>query len=841
MLRIRFAIGLLSAAIIAWQLVLIQILSVAHWHHFAYMVLSVAMLGFGASGTLLALFRKNFLTAWGFLIPFLMLLTSLAMASSVYMVENVVGGFDTWLLFIDNSEIVSLVLVYLLYTLPFLSGALAIGLILTRYAADIGRIYFFNMAGSGAGGLAGVLAMWFLFPEQLTSFFALLPLAAAYISASVRNRKRLAPLALLALLTAGAGLFNPPEITMSQYKSLSGTMNLPGAEVLIRESGPHGVITAVKTDASRYAPGVSLNYTGTIPVEPMVFVNGNWSGPVKDPAGIADDIFSHTTKQLPYLVRPAGNVLITSAGTGRHAFHAVANNANRVTAVEANPGLTDLASRISEDFYGAGILNHTNVHLVHQSNRAWLNRSEGGYSHIILPTLDAFGGTSGLYALQEQYDLTLEAFGQMWDLLLDDGVIAVTSWMDQPPRNTLRILATLAETAERNGISNAEAHIAAIRSWSTITFILSRAPLTEGSTDRIRAFCEQKQFDPALLPGMGDGDGKGYGNGDGDDNGDQNGDGDGIGDGDRNGPGYGDGDGIGDGDRKDPGDGERQRYNITDRSFFGYLDAIVRGDRSGFYDEYLFRIDPATDNRPFFSQFLKTENTGDLLTRYGRQTVPFIELGYLVLLLTGVQIFFAAVLFIILPLFRLGWRGSKKSWTLIYFGGIGTGFMFVEINLIQQFIHFFGQPVYATAAVLGILLISSGTGSYYSRHITRHRRGLEGLLIVLAVLVGLLQYIIPFIIGMSISLPGAVRVAAAVLIIAPVGFLMGVPFPGGIRRLSGSDSVQVPWAWGINGCFSVVSTVLAVWLALEWGYSTVLLTGALAYALAGAATLATSR
>lgn len=789
--RIRAAIGLLSAAIIAWQLVLIQILSVAHWHHFAYMVLSVAMLGFGASGTLLALFRKNFLTASGFLIPFLMLLTSLAMASSVYMVENVVGGFDTWLLFIDNSEIVSLFLVYLLYTIPFLTGALAIGLILTRYAADIGRIYFFNMAGSGAGGLAGVLAMWFLFPEQLTSFFALLPLVAAYLSASVRNRKRLAPMALLALLMAGAGLFNPPDITMSQYKSLSGTMNLPGAGVLTRESSPHGVITAVKTDASRYAPGVSLNYTGTIPVEPMVFVNGNWSGPVKDPAGIAGDIFSHTTKQLPYLVRPAGNVLITSAGTGRHAFHAVANQANRVTAVEANPGLTALASRVSVDFYGAGILDHTNVHLVHQSNRAWLNRSEGGYTHIILPTLDAFGGTSGLYALQEQYDLTLEAFGQMWDLLLDDGIIAVTSWMDQPPRNTLRILATLAETAERNGISETGKHIAAIRSWSTITFILSRAPLTGESADRIRAFCEQKQFDPALLPGV--------------------------------------------------GDDERQRHNLTDPSFFGYLDAIVKGDRSGLYDEYLFRIDPATDNRPFFSQFLKTGNIGDLLGRYGRQTVPFIELGYLVLLLTGVQIFFAAVLFIILPLFRLGWRGSRKSWTLIYFGGIGTGFMFVEINLIQQFIHFFGQPVYATAAVLGILLISSGTGSYYSRHITRHRRGLEGLLLVLALLVALLHIVLPFIIGISISLPGVVRVAAAVLIIAPVGFLMGVPFPGGIRLLSGSDSVQVPWAWGINGCFSVVSTVLAVWLALEWGYNTVLITGALAYALAGAATFATAR
>jgi hypothetical protein len=786
--RIRIAIGLLSAAVIAWQLALIQILSVAHWHHFAYMVLSVAMLGFGASGTLLALFRKNFLTASGFLIPLLMLLTSLAMASSVYLVENVVGGFDTWLLFIDNREIMSLFLVYLLYTLPFLTGALAIGLVLTRYAADIGRIYFFSMAGSGAGGLAGVIAMWFLFPEQLTAFFALLPLAAAYISASVRNRIRLAPVALLALFAAGAGLFSPPDITISQYKGLSGIMNLPGAQVLARESGPHGVITAVKTDASRYAPGVSLNYTGTIPVEPMIFVNGNWSGPVKDPAGITDDIFSHTTKQLPYLVRPAGNVLITSAGTGRHAFHAIANEADHITAVEANQGLTALASRVSVDFYGAGVFNHANVDLVHQSTRAWLNRSDGGYSHIILPTLDAFGGTSGLYALQEQYNLTLEAFARIWELLLDDGVIAVTSWMDQPPRNTLRILATFVETAEHNGISDVEAHIAAIRSWSTITFILSRAPLTGESTDRIRAFCEQNQFDPALLPGIGD------------------------------------------------GDGERQRYNKTDPSFFGYLDAIVKGDREGFYDEYLFRIEPPTDNRPFFSQFLKSGKSGDLLRLYGRQTVPFIELGYLVLLLTGVQIFFAAVLLIILPLFRLGWRGSRKSWTLIYFGGIGTGFMFMEINLIQQFIHYFGQPVYATAAVLGILLISSGTGSYYSKHITRHRHGLEGLLIVLALLVGLLQIVLPFVIGLSISLPGAARVAAAVLIIVPVGLLMGVPFPGGIRRLTGSDSVQVPWAWGINGCFSVVSTVLAVWLALEWGYSTVLLTGALAYALAGAAT-----
>ncbi len=260
--------------------------------------------------------------------------------------------------------------------------------------------------------------------------------------------------------------------------------------------------------------------------------------------------------------------------------------------------------------------------------------------------------------------------------------------------------------------------------------------------------------------------------------------------------------------------------------------AIVRPSFTVSTNEaYDFDIRPATDNRPYFSQFLRWRHLSSLLDQFGSQTVPFLEVGYLITGVTFIQILLAALLLIIIPLFRLGWRGTGKAWTISYFGGLGLGYLFVEIVLIQRFTLYLGHPIYATAAVLATLLICSGAGSLYSERLKPERRSIiRAAGFVTLLLLPYVVFLTPLL-NATIALPTITKVLVAFVLIAPPTFLMGMPFPVGLRFLSTRSDEQVPWAWGINGCFSVISTALAAILAVELGFVAVMLFAVAAYAL----------
>jgi hypothetical protein len=773
-MRVLWSIGLLSAAIIAFQLALMQQLSIVQWYHFAYMVISVALLGFGTAGTVLSIFRKRLLAHLSTWLYWLMMGAGISMALVTIIAQAPAIRFDSYLLFTDIKQAGLLLLTYLLFFIPFFLGALAIGLLFIPHADRIGKIYFANLLGSGIGGILALAGVDMLTPRQLTTAMAILPVLAAWLIAPPRF-----VIALAAIAIIGLTWLYPSPLVLSQYKDLSKTLLLPGAKITLEKNSPYGLIQTLTSPALRYAPGLSLTATRTGAVKEAAFVNGDWFGVVIQPD--TSFILNYTTFALPYVIAQRQDVLVLRAGTGVDILHARSRGAAHITAVEPNAAMLSLL----KNEWGANISTHA------LEPRTFLSTGNEEYDLITLPITGSFGGSAGLYALQEQFVLTREAFLEMWIRLHHDGAISVSAWMDYPLRNPLKLLATITDMLYNAGIEDPRQHIAAIRSWGTITFTVTRTPLQGKEIARIRQFCNDMQFDPAILPGL--------------------------------------------------KPAERAQYNqFEDTLFFHYIDRILSPDRNSFYKEYDFNIRPATDNQPYFSQFIKLSRLQKLAAFSGNRSLPFFELGYLLVVATFVQITILSFILIIVPLFRKGWKSAALPGILVYFSGIGIGYMFVEIVLIQRFILYFGTPVYAASAVITSLLTFSGIGSYISPYFKAAQKRLlpvigciVGLLLLYAfLLTPLLQY------TMHLALP--FKAVVVLLLIAPLAFLMGIPFPAGLSYVAQTEAAAVPWAWGVNGCLSVISTGLASIIAVELGFTWVMLLAAAAYSLVSLPLLFTS-
>jgi hypothetical protein len=264
-----------------------------------------------------------------------------------------------------------------------------------------------------------------------------------------------------------------------------------------------------------------------------------------------------------------------------------------------------------------------------------------------------------------------------------------------------------------------------------------------------------------------------------------------------------------------------------------YAKLVLSSDRQAFYDAYHHDVAPTTDNRPFF--FHTTKIKDQFHTAFGRSMLFGNGLSALMTLMAISAAF--VTLFVVGPLLLSSQelRGSQWPKWLGYFGMLGAGFMLIEVALLQRFVLLLGHPVYSLTVTLFSVLLGTGVGSLLSRRITDARLLQTVQLALLAVVaVAILAIIaLPPIISASISASHAARIGLAVLLITPAGVVMGMPLPAGIRLMTVNHSALVPWAWGMNGALSVIGATLAVFIAMNWGFSTTLLTGAAIYLMAG--------
>lgn len=778
------ALALLSCAVIGTQLVVMQLLSFLQWHHFAFMIISVALAGFGLSGTLLALSRDWFLRKAEGLAPLLMLACAATTAALPRLLQSDPVGFDSYRLFIERSQAGSLVLTYLVLLLPFLSGGLAIGLAFIREPQQIGTLYFWNLFGSASGTLLALVLMHWYGPERILPLLGLLPLSAGILVAA--SKRRIAPWGIVVAVGCALSAAYPPHLFPSEYKSLSRALTLPGAEVLLEQPGPQGILHAVRAPALRYAPGVSLRYAGPVPGGLALFVNGEPAGPLLHSLdSTSTGILDHTTLAAAYEVRPRNRVLVLQGGTGMLAAHALSRGAKHVTLVEPHSGIVNLMKRAFAERTDS-LYFHPSVTVVNDEPRTFLLTDTARYDLIILPTLDAFGGTSGAYAMQEQYGLTREAFIAMFRRLTPGGTISASSWMDEPPRNSLRLLATLAEVADFETGGGPEQYIISVRSWGMITYLLFRSPVTEEAVRLIRNFAARMDFDPAILPGI--------------------------------------------------TSVERTRHNsVSGPLFFASVDRILSSDRRSLYGEYDFDIAPVADDRPYFSQFLRGASLRRILDVFGVHTFPFLELGYCIVVLTAVQILVAALILVLLPVLRGCVRGPRTYWTLVHFSGIGLGFICVEIAFIQKCVLFLGHPVYAAAAALGGMLLGAGAGSALSGRMRGGRLTLAISTAAVAGVIGLAYLGLVPLLSLTATASSMQGLVVSSLLLAVAAVPLGLPFPLGLRSLASTNEALLPWAWGVNGSASVLGTAIATLVGVHSGFTAVLLLAVGAYLIAALA------
>lgn len=275
LIRSNIAIGLISVAIIAFQLTLMQILSYVQWYHFAYMIISIALLGFGAAGTFLTIFRKYLEQNYFWFFSLLSTFTAILIPTVIFVANSEAVRFDSLLIFQDFKQASRLIVIYFIFFLPFFTGALAIGLSFLKFANQIGKIYFSNLIGSGMGGIIALLLMQYILPEQQPLLIALIALAAGFVSFPNNAGILLKSIIHVSVALLMVLFFFPPKLKPSEYKDISKTLLLPKATVEYEKSSPYGFVQIVSSPVLRFAPGVSLSYQEPFPIRKAVFNDGN--------------------------------------------------------------------------------------------------------------------------------------------------------------------------------------------------------------------------------------------------------------------------------------------------------------------------------------------------------------------------------------------------------------------------------------------------------------------------------------------------------------------------------------------------------------------------------------
>lgn len=794
-----YSIALVSGAALAYEILLMRLFSIIQWHHFAYMIISLTLLGYGASGTFLALGWEKRWMRFRFAYPVHLMLFGLSAMLCYTIAQRI--PFNPQELLWDPGQWLNLLLVYLLLVLPFFFAANGIGLALAHNTEQIGRIYAADLVGAGLGSIGVVLLLFGVFPDTALRIIALLGIGAATLGClalRLKPRRWLVPL----ILAAGLPLLLPHSWTdpvISPYKGLSQTLRIPDTRIIEQHSSPLGLISIVASPVTplRHAPGLSLNATSEPPPQLGLFTDADgmtvitrWQGERSELAYL-----DMMTSALPYHLHPAGDVLILGAGPGAEVLQARYHHARSIDAVELNPQIVQLIRRGYAEFTGNIYQDeHTRVHV--KDARGFLAGSTRHYDFIQMALLDSFGASSaGLYALNENYLYTVEALQTYLRHLNPGGYLAMTRWIRMPPRDNLKLFATAVAALKLSGHDHPERQLALIRGWQTGTLIVKNGSFTEKEIAALKKFCLERSFDTAYYPGI--------------------------------------------------EATEVNRFNRMQQPYFyRAAQALLAGNRaSDFLKQYKFNLQPATDDRPYFSHFFKWEALTEILALRGQGGMSLLESGYLVLIATLALAILASIILILLPLWfirkRTGAsRQAVSGWRVfVYFMVLGLAFLFIEIAFIQKFILFLHHPLYALTIVLSALLIFSGLGSAWSQclqTIFGNRRILNGALLGLTFISLIYLVSLGPLFQASMGLPDLVRIAITIALIAPVGFFMGIPFPLALSALGRQAPSLIPWAWGINGCASVISAILATLLAIQFGFTALIL---LALALYGVAAL----
>jgi len=799
----------ISGAALAFEVLLIRWFSIVQWHHLAFLVVSLALLGHGVSGSLMSLWLKPLLQRYVAVVTVACASFVVSGLLSLWVSQHL--GFNSLEILWDPLQWLRLCVIYLCLLVPFSCAAVVLVLTLRRFPDRINALYAADLWGAGVGALAITWGLYQLTPEQATLWITLSTLVALlYQLARWRpaRSRRLATLMVVGLLLLVSIPLGKTLLVLqpAPYKPLSKVLLLPETRIQDQQSSPLGWLSLVESAAVplRITPGLSLYNTYPIAPQQALFIDAE--GPyavipptepallqylTQTPDALAFELLglsSEPNAPQILLLHFHGNTDLLQAqqgierwvqqwARGSTSAHSTSPTKAQIDIVESDRTLLQLM----RPYLGSN-RNTSALQVYYATPEGYLRHNTTEYDLIKLPS---FGLQQ--QALRPHYLLTVEALQLLWQQLSPEGLLVVNLALQLPPRASLKLVNTLREALERLGIKNPADHLLLLRSWNQLTLLARPMPFTPQQLQHSRQFARQLGFDLVHLPGL---------------------------------------------QVKDT-----NRYNqLPAPVFYQAVNKLLGPERDSYVANYPFDITVSQQDRPYFFRFSRWQSLPDLFAARASGGLTLIGLGYPVLLVGLLIAVVFALLLILLPLWRTDAAGTRETsnlkWqTVGYFCALGLAFLMVEIVLLEWLVQFLSAPTLSAAVVMASLLVFAGLGSLTSDSLQQRRPQFIRVLPLVLALLGLLYCVgLPPLFSTLAHWPLLARCLICVVLLAPLATLMGMPFPLGLQRLGLLAPDQIPWAWAINGCCSVISAVLTTLLAVHLGFTKVLLIAFTLYA-----------
>jgi hypothetical protein len=767
-------IGLSSFAALLLELALTRLFSVVLFYHFAFLAISIALLGLGAGGVF-AYLRKERLQKeeTRSLAARLCCLNAIAIPIVLEIVLHVPVSLElSW------SNLGRLTALYLAAAVPFFLTGLLFSVVFAREARSITRLYGADLLGGALACLSIVPLLNFIGGPNTILFSGVMMAAAGAIWAvSSSTRKTAAIVAGALVLTIAVNysgrvidvVYAKGELRDKSWVEFARWNAISRVEVDRQGSGGRAIV--IDADASTYIMNV----------DPHAWQGTDWQkNLMAAPPALAN------------VLRPHGEYAIIGPGGGVDVLRAVANGSPSVTGIEINPIIANSIMRGRYADYSYHLYERPEVHLHVTDGRSFVRNAQQNFDVVQMTLVDTWASTAaGAFALSENSLYTVDAFREYFEHLKPDGMVAITRWEFQQPREALRVVSVATEALHQMGIANPAKHFIVVSDGELdedgipVVVLAKKSPFTPEEEAKVQAHLEEHEDLSAL-------------------------------------------------------------YTPSAPKQNAFSALIARNDPRAFAHDYPYNVAPVDDNAPFFFFTLKTDQ---ILHDGGLQRGIDWKVNLGVVVLGGVfAISVLAVLgFLILPMI-LGRGRSQRSLPLLYFVAVGLGYILVEISCIQRFVLFLGHPTYALTVVIFLLLLASGAGSLLSRRWLSNIGGGWAPLAILIVAIGIYTWALPGFLTSLIGLPFLLKLGVSAIVLGPLGLAMGMPFPTGLRAISGTSEIELPaaefgepvhpednaveWAWAMNAASSVLGSVLAMVIAIRFGLNVTLASGAAAYALA---------
>ena len=755
-------VGLISATLLMTELALTRIFSVVMYYHFAFLAISIALFGLSASGVFAYVARRRldrYDTG-----------TLLAFESVVYAVFTLVALFMLVRLRIglvySRQNLILMLTTYALAALPFFTGGLVLTLAVSRLSARINAVYASDLLGAAAGCLVLIPLLDRVGAPGVVLTAAALALAGGVLFAQPASRVRIAAAGAVIMAVALAGQLS--GVAVFDIGEAKGHV---GDRALFAKWNSFSRIGVYERTHDNWS--LSPAFRGTLPDTRYMDIDAAASTPILNAAPDLSNVqyLKYELTAVAYRLKTPGfSALVIGPGGGRDLVSALVFGAGHVDGVEINPIIANDVMRGQFREFSGGIYTNPRVRIAVDDGRSFVRGSRDHYDVIQASLVDTWAATAaGAYTLTENTLYTVEAFNDYLDHLTDDGIVTMSRWVI----DGLRLVSLAQEAGAARGWDVSK-HLAIVQYDRVQTFLLKRSEFTPAEIATLRNAASQLEFNVIYAPTL-----------------------------------------AGEATPPLPTDW------VDGMETADYPRLIRAADREQFYDSYKQDIRPTTDNRPFF--FHTTKLADQFQVAFGRAMLFGNGLSAL-LTLMGISTALV-VLFVLGPLAFAGATDARRwFWWLLYFGALGAGFMLIEVSVLQRFVLLLGHPVYSLTVTLFSLLLGTGLGAAWSRRLreaTLVRSTGIMLVAIAAIGIAVIGVVTPLI-TWAIPFTRATRIGIAVATLVPIGVVLGIPMPAGIRLLSARAPQMVTWAWGINGALSVVGATLAIFIAMNWGFGVTL-------------------